>query len=303
MQRFRNILCVIGDDFKDKVALHRAVNLAGTNNASLTVINVYDEELSGVRLLDRTLFPDAKKEHISTLEQKLNELVSNVSESFEVQTKVLDGISFIEIIKEVLRYDYDLVIKSADNDGFLEQVFGSNDMHLTRKCPCPVWLDDSNHIDEYTKIAAAVDAGDLYPDEELAIRRDINLQIIEMATSLAINERAELHIIVAYMGDVMERYRDNLHTILDEALEAMKEDERKSLNIQIHMTEGIARRAISSKVNEVGVDLLVMGTVARTSIPGFIMGNTAETIQNEIKSSLLAIKPETFETPVMLEDD
>ena len=303
MQRFGNILCVIDDDFEDKVALQRAVNLAGTNNASLTVINVYDEELSGTRLLDRTLFPDAKKELISTREQKLNELISNVSAGFEVQTKVLDGISFIEIIKEVLRHDHDLVIKSADNDGFLEQVFGSNDMHLSRKCPCPIWLDNSNHIGDYTKIATAVDVGDYYPDEELAIRRDINLQILEMATSLAINEKAELHIIVAYMGDVMERYQDNLHSILDEILEAMEEDARNSLDIQIHMIEGIARRAISSKVNEIGVDLLVMGTVARTGIPGFIMGNTAETIQNQIKSSLLAIKPETFETPVMLEDD
>jgi nucleotide-binding universal stress UspA family protein len=45
-----------------------------------------------------------------------------------------------------------------------------------------------------------------------------------------------------------------------------------------------------------------MGTVARTGIPGFIMGNTAETILNQIDASVLAIKPPGFGTPVTLDD-
>lgn len=49
-------------------------------------------------------------------------------------------------------------------------------------------------------------------------------------------------------------------------------------------------------------DLVVMGTVARTGIPGFIMGNTAETVLNPIDCSVLAIKPPGFVTPVTLED-
>jgi nucleotide-binding universal stress UspA family protein len=48
-------------------------------------------------------------------------------------------------------------------------------------------------------------------------------------------------------------------------------------------------------------DLIVMGTVARTGIPGFIMGNTAEAILNQIDCSVLAIKPPGFVTPVTLE--
>jgi nucleotide-binding universal stress UspA family protein len=50
------------------------------------------------------------------------------------------------------------------------------------------------------------------------------------------------------------------------------------------------------------MDLIIMGTVARTGIPGFLMGNTAETILNRIECSVLAIKPAGFVTPVTLED-
>jgi nucleotide-binding universal stress UspA family protein len=45
-----------------------------------------------------------------------------------------------------------------------------------------------------------------------------------------------------------------------------------------------------------------MGTVARTGISGFLMGNTAETILNQIDCSVLAIKPPDFQTPVTLQD-
>jgi nucleotide-binding universal stress UspA family protein len=47
------------------------------------------------------------------------------------------------------------------------------------------------------------------------------------------------------------------------------------------------------------VDLIVMGTVARIGIPGLIIGNTAESIFEQVKCSVLAIKPDGFETPVI----
>jgi nucleotide-binding universal stress UspA family protein len=44
-----------------------------------------------------------------------------------------------------------------------------------------------------------------------------------------------------------------------------------------------------------------MGTVARTGISGFFMGNTAETILNQLDCSVLAVKPQGFVTPVTLD--
>jgi hypothetical protein len=44
-----------------------------------------------------------------------------------------------------------------------------------------------------------------------------------------------------------------------------------------------------------------MGSVGRTGIPGFIMGNTAEMILNQIDCSVLVIKPPGFATLVTVE--
>ena len=46
------------------------------------------------------------------------------------------------------------------------------------------------------------------------------------------------------------------------------------------------------------IDLIVMGTVGRTGISGFLIGNTAEKILNTVDCSVLTLKPEGFKSPV-----
>ncbi|HOO52306.1 MAG TPA: universal stress protein [Alphaproteobacteria bacterium] len=43
---------------------------------------------------------------------------------------------------------------------------------------------------------------------------------------------------------------------------------------------------------------MVMGTVGRTGIPGFFIGNTADSVLRQVGCSVLAIKPKGFSTPV-----
>ncbi len=53
---------------------------------------------------------------------------------------------------------------------------------------------------------------------------------------------------------------------------------------------------------ELKADIVVMGTVARTGISGFIIGNTAEAILSQIECSVVAVKPSGFVTPVRLNE-
>jgi len=49
------------------------------------------------------------------------------------------------------------------------------------------------------------------------------------------------------------------------------------------------------------IDLLVMGTVCRTGIAGFFIGNTAEMILDEVDCSVLTLKPNGFVSPVEID--
>ncbi|GAL17372.1 universal stress protein family 1 [Vibrio maritimus] len=66
----------------------------------------------------------------------------------------------------------------------------------------------------------------------------------------------------------------------------------------MHHLHGRADDLIPKCVRERDVDVLVMGTVARTGISGFVIGNTAENVLQSIHCSLVALKPQGFKTPI-----
>lgn len=65
-----------------------------------------------------------------------------------------------------------------------------------------------------------------------------------------------------------------------------------------HLIKGEPENVIPRFVKSKRIDLVVMGTVGRSGIKGFFMGNTAEKILNNINCSVLAIKPSGWKTPV-----
>jgi len=324
MQRFKNILCTITPDADDSVALARAAALAGNNQASLTVMEVIDDIPPNTKLIERLLSAEElQAKMVAEHEKKLKTLVAPWAKKYDIHTKIQTGIPFLKTIHEVLRHQRDLVVKTAESSSPLDRLFGSDDMHLLRKCPCPVWLVKPTSAKTYRSIVAAVDVDDNYPPQALDTKHQLNLQIIEMASSLALSEFAELHIvhaweavgenamrhalvdtpkekISAYIDALRQQHQLNLNLLMNKVIQRLGQSTVEYLTPQTHLLKGPARQEIPALADKVGADLVVMGTIARTGIPGLFMGNTAETILNRIDCSVIAIKPPGFITPVTL---
>ena len=71
--------------------------------------------------------------------------------------------------------------------------------------------------------------------------------------------------------------------------------------VQAIHRRGEPEAVIPQFVVDHGVDLVVMGTVARRGIPGLLIGNTAERILRKLPCSVLAVKPDGFVSPVGLD--
>lgn len=71
----------------------------------------------------------------------------------------------------------------------------------------------------------------------------------------------------------------------------------KDLDVPLHtqILEGEPAERILEYVSEADIELVVAGSVARTGIPGLLMGNTAEMIFGALKTSVLTIKPNLAE--------
>jgi nucleotide-binding universal stress UspA family protein len=70
------------------------------------------------------------------------------------------------------------------------------------------------------------------------------------------------------------------------------------LKLVRHLPKGWARDELPLLARRVAADIVVLGTLARTGVPGLLMGNTAEAILHQIDCSVLALKPDGFQTPV-----
>jgi nucleotide-binding universal stress UspA family protein len=108
--------------------------------------------------------------------------------------------------------------------------------------------------------------------------------------------------VAAYVEHVRQRHAKGLDALMAELRERLGKDAEEFLQPKTRRVKGAARREIPMLAQQLEVDLVVVGTVARTGIPGLIMGNTAETILDQLDGSVLAIKPPGFFTPVMLPD-
>jgi nucleotide-binding universal stress UspA family protein len=70
---------------------------------------------------------------------------------------------------------------------------------------------------------------------------------------------------------------------------------------KMRLGKGKADVVIPRLAKRHAVDLVVMGTVGRSGIPGFVIGNTAERMLNRLECSLLTLKPSGFVSSVSWE--
>jgi nucleotide-binding universal stress UspA family protein len=315
MQRFKNVLLVIDEKAESRAALPQALALCHRNGAVLTLVNVVDDP---GRDLDLSFTPDflasLELEQLEARRNCLEELAKPIrAEGIRVSTKLLVGTPFLEIIREVLRSRHDLVMMTAEGRGGLkEMLFGTTSLHLMRKCPVPVWVVKQDQPKHHTRILAAVN-----PNSTDQQKNGLDLKILDLATSLAQLEQSELHIVHTWQftgESILRGARSQLsQPDVDEFLHSVEQAHRDNLNellanyslndldYRTHLLKGGATDLIPEIAKEYAVDLIVMGTVSRTGVAGFFIGNTAESVLQQVNCSVLTVKPEGFVTPVKLD--
>ena len=317
MKRFKNILLICDFDVKQQMAVERAISLARQNEAVLTVFTVLrelpaDARMASISMSQQAFFKqvfDDYNEQLETLSTEIRQ------QGIEVKSKIVTGTPFLEIIRQVLREKHDLVILAAEGKkGLKERLFGSTSMHLMRKCPCPVWVVKSEKKSKYKRILAAVDTATEFLEPS---RESLNPLTMNLASSLARMDNSELYVVQVW-SMYYENYIKSRGLLEKSAILKLRKDTKQqylekldSLMADIDLTGVIthkhlirnddAARAIIKLVKNKKINLLVIGTVCRTGLAGFFIGNTAEKVLSEVNCSVLTVKPEGFVTPVTLD--
>ena len=182
-------------------------------------------------------------------------------------------------------------------------------MELLRKCPCPVLLVRHGSVEQHPQIAAAVNSS----TEEQA-ERALNTKIVELTLLMAeleggvpillqawapfaermVRSHSSDDAFAAYVADVRQRTAGDLKQLAQSFGSRISE-------VQTVHRRGEPEDVIPEFVVAQGVDLVVMGTVARGGIAGLLIGNTAERVLRKLPCSVLAVKPDGFVSPVALD--
>lgn len=239
------------------------------------------------------------------------------------------GKPFVEIVRHALQHGNDLVVKTAEEiEGIRRYLFSSTDRHLLRKCPSPVWLwkpqgpagdasaEEASAADAPAKVRsvlAAVDVDTLAAGEPETL---MGLNGAIMETAAAVARASDAPVTVLHVWDAPEegfvrrwsaspevaqdyvaRIEARRASDLDRLVRAW-EDKAQGVSFEALSERGAPREAIPALIHARKFDLLVMGTVARTGVPGFFIGNTAEDILSGIDCSVVAVKPPGYTSPL-----
>jgi nucleotide-binding universal stress UspA family protein len=312
MNRFKNILFFADGSEVVSPALRRAAQLAHSNHARLTLVDVV-EPISTPDELNSRYDIDLQEMIRLRRNQLLEELSASIAdEETIIYTRILTGTPFIEVIKYVQQGGFDLLVKMASPPaGISERLFGSVDLHLLRKCPCPVLIDRPSASAHYQRVLAAVD---IEPDTNTANRQGCGQQVMQLASSLATREQAALDIVHAWQLPGESTFRNGRFRLPTVELESMLRHHEAHIRQKlshllkphgidadspnVHLVKGLAAEAINHAAVQNASDVVVMGTVGRIGIPGFFIGNTAEEVIQTTRCSVLAVKPVGFKSPV-----
>ncbi len=310
MKRFKNILYIL-----DEVSLTRqgsagkVAELARLNEARVTIMIA--EEIKFHDDLSRRItgrYEELRQAVMAHHRERLDKFLRHQRwQDIEVRADYSESDDFITIIRKVIREGYDLVIKEAS----LHQGIDQLSMRLVRKCPCPVWVIKYDSAD-FKRILATVDVG--ADNEETAA---LNKKIIELAHSLAQREGGEAHYLHSWRLEYEVMLRGPRFKVSPEEILALKKDlygERYSAltrllesnhihceDRQVHVREGVSSEVFQQAIGELNIDVVVMGSVGRSGIPGLLIGNKAEKLLSTINCTVLTVKPDGFISPVTLD--
>ncbi|WOJ93958.1 universal stress protein [Congregibacter variabilis] len=186
------------------------------------------------------------------------------------------------------------VVKTSHSTGSLG--YTSTDWHVLRECPVPVLMVAEKKWSRTRPVMAALDLG-----TRKRSKQQLNSRVLGAAKALAEALGVELKIMSAIdipsvladldLVDPISYTKKHRQEMLPHLKALAKEHD---IPEKAFITKrGPVAKVITSQAAKARAQIVVMGTVARQGLSAKLIGNTAETVLQDLHTDVLAIKPES----------
>jgi len=301
----KSILVHVTGEATSNAAVAKAAMIAERSDATLHLVDVFFElPQDWLKLANAMKVGDLRELATHDRHAELEKAAEPLrKKGHRVSTDVYWGRPYIEVIRDAMTHDHDIIVKAAGRGEGLD----ATEMRLMRKSPVPVWIVRADAHSDRHRILAAVDPTLFEPGT-----KTLDFEILGAAMWQAEMVGGVVHVVHAWqrftergismppnasreIRAFVDQTRDRHEKWLAELLAAAG---LKLPDSQVHLVQGDPAETINRTAYEIGADLLVMGTVREQDVAGLFIGQTAEEVLSNLLIPVLALKPEGFATPV-----
>ena len=261
------ILVVIDPTREDQPAFERGLDSARLTGARLHLYVCLDIEAD-----EDTRNGEAEKfaRLLSSLTDRCE--ADGVESNSELDWADRDGWSK-QVVVCAARTSASMIFKNSFSHADVQrEIRSTSDWTLMRLAPCPV-LMVKNHSDwQHRRVLAAV-----YHQSTDEAHIKLNSQIISFTQRFIDAYGSDAHFVNAFQDKNHRPEPNQLAQICGAPVE------------HIHVVENTPATAISELAEQLGVDLIIIGTVGRSGIKARMVGNTSERILDHTQADVLVL--------------
>ncbi len=294
------ILATINTDHSTHVALDKAERLAKQTGAKLHLLtSTYDPIMQYADFVSAHDLSQLRQHVLTNKETLINDLIATLDQT---QCPCRGHVSFAPNIADAIdeigdTLAVDLVIKRKSDDlSEINPFHTPTDRQCIRQAKRPLWLVSDEDVD-YQSIVVAIDP--ITHDDEHA---KVNERLVYMTQWLAAHYDAQVKFVHAYDPPIQTvgfeiaafGYEELLDNVIKHHESAMQEFAQTYAipDEDCMVVQGNPDQVIANTCIEEQSDLLVIGTIGRSGLSAFFLGNTAEAVLAKVHCEVLCIPAE-----------
>jgi universal stress protein E len=251
--------------------------------------------------------PDARTAALERHRERLEELAEplrGAARAVEVDARW--GLPLHEsILRKSVDSRADLIVKDTHAHSALQRSILSNtDWSLIRQCAATLWLVKPRPPGQKPCFVAAVD-----PLHERDKPAELDHRILDTALALGAAFGGDVHAFHAFDASVAVAASADSMAMpialpideLTDAFRAAHDDAVAHLcrahgipAERVHVQQGGTRQLLIALTDHLRADAVVIGAVSRSGLKGLLLGNTAESVLDQLPCDLIIVKPAAF---------
>lgn len=297
MLELNNVVVALDPHQEYQPALTKVLALARLAEFDITLISSeYAQHLVEGYDFQAMDLPVLREQYLEERKRVLEDLATPLRDNgLRVETRAIWGHpAHRVVVSEAIRQHADLVIAHTRRHSSLSRmILTPNDWQLVRACPMPLLLVKEQDWQATPQILAAVD-----PMHSRSKPEALDRKILTIATAFAALTGGKLHVLHSYnpvhltsgqLERAARQHRSALRRLLDDFdIPAASQ----------HLINEAPEYALSLMVQNIPVDIVVMGAISRNMAADIVLGSTTERVLDFLASDILVVKPDGFVSPV-----